>query len=171
MAISYAGSLTLGQAIPGAAGAQLALDAAVGATLPDVQARVDGLLALSISPPPSLADLIASVTALLASLQGLLAAPLPDVTATAAALADLQVTLGQLTAALSLSLSLGSQLAAAGIHYYVFAGQAGQLGGELGSLLSGGLPGGAGASESVAGAILLANDGGAIAALRAVLRT
>lgn len=171
MTTSYVGSITLGQAIPMASTAVLELDASLGAALPDVQARVDGLLALSISPPPSLADLIASVQAMLAALQALLDAPLPDVSATAAALAELQATLGSLTASLAFSASFGSLLGTAGIHYYVFAGAANELGGELGSMLSGGLPGGAGGTEHIAGAILLANDGGAITALQTVLRT
>lgn len=168
MSISYIGSLTLGQAIPMASTAVLELDASVGLALPDVQARVDGLLALSIAPPPSLADLITSVQAMLLALQALLAAPLPDVSATAAALADLQATLGSLTASLAFSASLGSLLGTAGIHYYVFAGAANELAAELGSLLSGGLPGGAGGAEHIAGAILLANDGGAVSAIQSV---
>jgi hypothetical protein len=154
-----------------AADAAIELDASIGVALPDVQARVTGLLALSISPPPSLAALIASAQALLAALQALLAAPLPDVSATAAALADLQATLGQLNASLAFSVNFGTLLGTAGIHYYVFAGRADALGGELGSLLSGGLPGGAGGAEHIAGAVLLANDGGAITALQTVLRS
>lgn len=171
MTVEYAGALTLGQAIPMANTANVTLAAAANASLPDVQARVDGLLALSITPPPSLASLIASVQATLDALGALVAAPLPDVTATAAALADLQATLGQLSAALSFSVSFGSLLGTAGIHYYVFAGRADALGGEMSAQLSAGLPGGAGPSEHIAGAILLANDAGAISALQTVLRT
>lgn len=171
MTITYAGSITLGEAIPMAQDATVELDASVGALLPDVQARVDGLLALSIAPPPSLADLIASAQALLAALQALLAAPLPDVSATAAALADLQATLGSLNASLAFSVSLGSLLSQAGIHYFVYAGAAGDVGGELAGVLSAGLPGGAGPSEQCAGVILLASDGGAISALQTVMRS
>lgn len=171
MPLTYAGSLTLGQAIPLALDAQAQLDTSVGLALPDVQARVDGLLALSVADPPSLDDLIASAQALLAALQALLVAPLPDVAATAAALAELQTTLGSLSASLAFSASLGNLLGTAGIHYYVYAGPANAVGGELASLLSGGLPGGAGATEQIAGAILLANDAGAITALQTVLRS
>ncbi len=171
MALTYAGSLTLGQAIPIALQAQAQLASAVNAALPDVQARVDGLLAVSIQPPPSLSDLIASANALVASLSSLLAAPLPDVGATADALASLQATLGQLSASLAFSVSLGSLLSSAGIHYYVYTGRADQVGSELGGYLSGGLPGGSGPAENIAGAVLLANDGGAIEALRTVLRS
>lgn len=171
MTLSYSGSLTLGQAIPLALSAQAQLDASVGSAVSDVQARVDGLLALSLQPPPSLADLIASATAVLSALQTLVAAPLPDISATVAALAELQATLGQLQASLAFSASFGSLLSTAGIHYYVYAGAASALGGELSAFLSGGLPGGGGPSEQIAGTILLANDGGAIEALQAVMRT
>ena len=171
MTMSYMGSLTLGQAIPMAATAALELDTSIGLVLPDVQARVTGLLALSIAPAPSLQALIDSATAMLAALNALLVAPLPDADATAAALLELQTTLGALTASLGFSASLGSLLGTAGVHYYVYAGAANELSGQLGSLLSGGLPGGAGGSEHIAGAILLANDGGAISALQTVLAT
>ena len=171
MPVDYVGGITLGQAIPMADLANVQLAGAVNASLPDIQARIDGLLAVSVAPPPSLADLIASAQALLAALQALLAAPLPDVAATAAALGELQASLGQLSAALAFSADFGSLLSQAGIHYYLFAGQASELGTGIGSALSAGLPGGAGPSEHIAGAILLANDGGAINALRAVLRS
>lgn len=141
------------------------------AALPDVQARVDGLLALSIAPPPSLPSLIAGVQATLAALQTLISVPMVDVAATAAALADLQASLGQLTASLAFSTSFGGLLGTAGIYYYLFAGQAGALSGELGAQLSAGLPGGGGPTEEIAGAVLLARDAASIAALQTVLRS
>jgi len=171
MTLTYAGSLTLGQAVPMALSAQLALGDAVGLALPDIQARISGLLALSVQPPPSLADLIAGVTATLAALNQLLAAPLPDAGATTAALVDLQAQAAQLAGGLAFSLGLGQLLGAAGVHYYLFAGQAGQLGAELGALLVGGLPGGAGPNEMIAGSVLLANDGATIDALHSVLKS
>jgi hypothetical protein len=170
MTLSYGGSLTLGQCIPLALQANAELDASIAVSLPDVQARVTGLLSVSIQPPPSLPQLIADVTSLLASLQGLLAAPLPDVAATAAALAELQATLAQLTASLGFANGFGALLAQAGIYYYVYAGRADQLGPEVTSALAAGLPSGA-PGEQIAGALLLARDAGAISALRAVLRS
>ncbi len=171
MTATYEGSLTLGQCIPAALDASAQLDASVNVTLADVQARVTALLELSVRPPPGLTDLIASAQAMLAALQALAANPLPDVSATAAALAELQATLAQLQASLAFSANLGVLLGTPGIHYFVYAGRADAFGSELGSLLSAGLPGGAGGAENVAGVVLLANDGGAISALQAVLRT
>lgn len=171
MTVTYAGSLTLGQVVPGALGAQVALGSAVGVAMPDIQARISGLLALSLQPAPSLADLVAGVTATLSALQQMLTVPVPDAGATAAALADLQVMAAQLSAGLALSTSLGSLLASPGVHYYLYAGRAGDMSSELGAQLGAGLPGGSGPTEQIAGSILLANDGATIEALRTVLRS
>lgn len=170
MSTEYKGSLTLGQILPLPTSAQLALDATLGDTVPDVQARIAGLLEITVRPPPALADLIAAAQNLLSALQALLAAPLPDVAATATALADLQLTLQGLNVRVALSLQLGDFLSSAGVHYYVFNGKASQVGPELAALLSTGLPGGT-LDQSVAGCFLLASDGGAITALRAVLKS
>lgn len=171
MTVAYGGSITLGQAIPAALSAAGELNASLGVTMPDLQARIDGLLALSISPPPNLAALVSAATSLLAALNLMLAAPIPDMTVVASLLADLQATMGDLTASLSFAATLQANLGTAGIHYYTFAGRAGDFGPQMQAQLSAGLPGGAGPSESIAGAVLLASDGGAIAALQAVLAT
>lgn len=170
MSVDYRGSITLGQAIPMATAASVALAATSNSMLPDVQARVGGLLQLSIQPPPSLPALISSAQALLAALQGLIANPIPDVAATAAALADLQATLGQLQAGLALAINLGNLLGVPGIHYYVYEGPTNVFAAEMGALLSSGLPGGGAPADTMAGAVLLARDGGAINALRLVLQ-
>lgn len=166
MTVSYQGSLSLGQVVPMALTAQATLDASLNAVLPDLKARIAGLLELSVRPPPALADLIAAARDTIAALQALVADPLPDVSAIAQALADLQASLGQIEAGLAFSLQLGGMLSTPGIYYYAYAGQAGALGGELSATLSAGLPGGGGPNEQVAGVILLARDGGAISALQ-----
>lgn len=172
MTVTYGGSITLGQAIPLAQVAQVTIASLVNASLPDVQARITGLLALQASPPPSLLALIAGVQATLAALQQMLAVPVPDVTATAAALAELQASLGSLSAGLAFANNMGSLLGSAGVAYFVAAGRAGDIGAELGSHLSAGLPGsGAGPDQQIAGAMLLASDGATIAALQQVLRS
>ena len=170
MTVSYGGSITLGQAIPTALSAAGALTASLTPPVADAQARLAGMVALSVSPPPSLAELIAAVQALLAALQALLSAPLPDVDAQAAAIAELQASLTAMQLALDLGLDLTATLGSPGIHYYTFAGAAQDLGSDMSSELSSGLPGGGGPSEQIAGAILLARDAGAIAALQAVMK-
>jgi hypothetical protein len=169
MTTTFEGRLTLGECIPAAAAAQVNLGAVLASSMPDVEARIGGLLAIQARPPPALADLIAAVQQLLAALQALAAAPFPDLAATAAALADLQATLGQLQAFLALNVELGALLGTAGIYYYLFAGRATEVGPELASLLAVGLPG-VPIDQRIAGAVLLAADGGAIAALQAVLK-
>lgn len=166
MTVSYQGSISLGQCLPLALAASAQVSAATSVAQSDIQARITGLLALSIQPPPSLADLIRNATATLAALQSMLAAPLPDVGATMAALAELQASLAGLTGALAFAANLANLLGTAGIRFYACAGTAGELGAELNVSVGGGLPGGGGPNESIAGFLLLANEPGAIAALR-----
>lgn len=168
MTVTYEGALTLGQCLPQALLANAQLATCVGLALPDVQARVTGLLALSIQPPVALLDLIAGVQATLLALQNLVAAPLPDVTATAQALVDLNLFLGQLNASLAFQAQFGLVLGAAGIRLFAYAGPANQFAPEMNAQISAGLPGGGGPFENVAGVVLLANDPIAISALRAI---
>lgn len=171
MAVTYSGSLTLGQCVPGAQSAQVALTGAVGVAMPDIQARISGLLALQGAPTPSLPQLIAGAQATLAALQQMLSVPLPDIGAVNVALADLQAIATSLNASLSFANGLGGLLGTAGVAYFVAAGRAGDIGAELAAHLSAGLPGsGAGPDQQIAGAILLASDAGAIAAIQQVLR-
>lgn len=172
MTVSYAGSLTLGQCCPLAVSASVALGSAAGTAMPDIQARLAGLLTLSVQPPPSIPQLIAGLQQTLFALQGMLVVPpLPDLPAFGAAIAELQAAMLPLKAALALQGSLTSVLGSPGIRFYSYAGEAGDLGPELAGTLSGGLPGGGGPNETVAGVILLANDAGAISALRKLFRS
>lgn len=176
MTTTYEGSITLGAAVPGAASAAAGLTTSANASIGEVQAKVTGLTALSasitLSPPDPLA-LIAQAQALIAALSvpiPALPAP-PQLVAIASTIAELSITLASLQASLDLAASLTTQLGTPGIHYYLFAGRADAAGGELSAHLSAGLPGGNGPSESIAGAILLASDAGAINALRSLLRS
>lgn len=168
MTLSYQGSLSLGQCLPLALTMNAQLGTSIGAARDDIQARITGLLALQLQPPPSLPQLIAGAQQTLLALQGMLANPLPDLGATAAALAELQASLAGLVGSIAFQASFANTLSSAGIRFYAYAGQADELAGELDGALVGGLPGGAGPAESVAGFLLLANEPGAIAALRAV---
>jgi len=166
MPLDYRGHVTLGECVPLALRANAELGAAVSASQPDLQARVNGLLSISVRPPPSLADLIASVQALLAALQELAAAPLPDVDANAAALAELQAQLGALQVSLQFSLDFGALLGTPGVHYYAYLGRADGFGAALGAHVGSGLS--VPPSAQIAAAALLASDGGATTALRAL---
>jgi len=166
MALSYRGSVTLGACVPLAAQAQAQLSAAVGASLPDGQARCDGLVALSTQPPPALDDLLAALQALIAAIQALLANPLPDVSANAAAQAELLAQLGALTASLTFSADLAALLGTPGVHLYFYQGRADGMGNELQAHLGAGLA--VPSSAEILSAALVASDGGAINALRAM---
>lgn len=167
MTTSYKGEFTLGQILPLPATVQADYAATLGVMLPDLNARIAGLLEVTLRPPPALADLIASAENLLSALQALLAAPLPDVSASLSLLADLQAELGQINGRLALNVGFGDFLSAAGVHFYLFQGKAPEVGPELSSMLSAGLPGGA-FDANCLGLFLLASDGGARAAMQGI---
>lgn len=169
MTVTYQGQISLGQAVPLALQSGTLLTTTLGAQLPDIAPRLDGLLALQAAPPPSLLDLVASVQNALAALQNLVAAPLPDVGATTDAIDDLQARMADLQAGIAFGDLLLGLLGTAGIYAYLFEGRSSELGQQMSAELSAGLPGGGGPGETIAGTILLARDGGAIEALRTVL--
>jgi hypothetical protein len=177
MTVEYGGSLTLGQCIPMALAAQAQLDVAIGVSLPSLQAKLAGALAAQLNlttNPPTLAANLSAALALVASIQASIVAGLPSVdfqlTALAAIIADIELQIGSLTASASFSLNFLALLGSPGVRYYLYEGRADQLGSGMTAELSAGLPGGAGPSETIAGVILTANDGGTIEALRTVLR-
>lgn len=170
MTVQYEGSLTLGEAIPMAVQAQLALNQTANAIIPDVQARIDGLLSVTAMPPPNLADLIVGAQASLAALQAMVAVPVPDAAAVADMLVEMQAQLAELSAGLSFATSFGELLHVPGVHYYLYAGRCDALGVEMHKELYKGLPGTVDPRERIAGAVMLASDETTIAAMKKVLK-
>lgn len=172
MSLDYRGNLTLGACIPTALELQGHLTLSINLMLPELRGRLEGLIALSIRPPPALGELIASlqqtiasIEQLIASLQALLANPLPDINLTLQLIIELNIFLGKLTASLSFGLNIGLLLATPGVHFYTYAGRADGAGAEFSAALGGGLPGGS-PGEHVAGVFLVASDGGATSAMQ-----
>jgi len=166
MSVTYAGSFTLGELLPLPLLSQTRLAATAALSLTDAQARLSAALAASVAPPPALGELIASLQQMIRSLQDLLANPLPAVSISA--VADLQALVGDLQASANFAIELGQIFASPGVHYVLFAGKDSEVSGAIGSTLAG-LPGVA-AESTVAGVVLLASDGGTIAALRKLFR-
>lgn len=104
MSYSYLGSLTLGQCVPTALSAQGALDASIGVSLPEIQAKITGMLALQASltiTPPSIVASLEAALDMLVELQASLALTMPE----------LSVTLGlQITALFGTVTSIGLTL-------------------------------------------------------------
>jgi hypothetical protein len=167
MTTRYQGSLTLGAILPMPALSQTYLAASVGASLPDAEARLNGLIQASLQPPPGIADLLNAIQALIGSLESLLANPLPVVSVTA--IADLQALVDSLNVNAAFAADFGVLLGTPGLHYYLFEGKAADVGPDLGTILSTGLPG-VGLDQELAGVVLLAADGGAVTALQTVFK-
>jgi hypothetical protein len=128
------GGKSLLAALPLTAQAVGAVNAAAGASLADLQARLAGAVALQAGvalSPPSLTDLIAALQALIEQILALLAQPasppiVVNVSAMAAVAAELQAAIGLLQAQLALAASISGTLGA-GIHLYRYDGPASGL--------------------------------------------
>ncbi len=169
MTVTYLGSLTTGAAIPGAAALAAAGTAGINLALPDIEARLAGLLSFTPTPIDLTANL-AVAQQVVASLQLSLSLGItpPDISAqlaiVAALVADLTASVVSVNA--QLAIIAGFDLGAAGIHAYTYAGQANQLGSEFSTELSGGFP--SGAPTDATNAVLLATT---IPATWSVLQT
>jgi hypothetical protein len=162
MGLNHAGTLSLGACVPGA-------NAAIVAALPDMQARLTGLLAaqaqLTITPPAFTATLAAAVQ-LVAGLTA--SGVLPSV--------GLQLTLiGDLIAALQVSVdalvALQVALGSAGIDAWTYSGRADGLGPALAAATVSGLPAGGGPGASAYGVVLATTAPAAQASMQIILVT
>lgn len=159
MTVEHVGSLTPGECLPLALQAQLRLNAALTIKLPEIQAKIAGLLAakdkLAVELPS--VDRALDIAAKLALSPPSLNLQL---TAIAALLAELQAELAQIQADLAFCANLGLIFGTPGVHLYVFEGQAEVFGPEMANALQT-LNG-----QRLVGAAMLASDSGAIGALR-----
>jgi hypothetical protein len=161
--LAYQGSMTLGGAMPLALAAEAQLGIAVNVSLPDIQAKIAGVLEaqvrLSITPP-SIATNLQIALDIVASLE--LAPPVIDVQVAllASLLAELQVQFAQLSVAAAFDMNLGT----AGIHVYTYSGDSASLSAAFATGLAGGLPGVV-PSQQVSGVFLAAATPSATAAL------
>lgn len=160
MALTYLGSLTLAAALPGAAAGFAASIEGIGLALPDIQARLDALLAFSPQPISFAAQLIVAQQ-IVASIQLAISIGLtvPDISAqiaiVASLVASLIATIGAINARLDIVISLTALLDAAGVFTYSYSGTADGLGPALTSELASGFPGGTGGSQ-LSNAVILA---------------
>lgn len=163
--MALVGTYSLGVLIPALLEGQIA----VGITAAQLEARLAGLIELSIRlgvNPPTL-DL-AAVGQLAASIEAAISVGLPSIdiqaSAVAAAILELQATLGTLNAFLAVSGILGTP----GIHVYKAIGTASEMASEFHGDLSGGFPDSV--PEAVGlGILLAASAPAARVALTAVL--
>lgn len=173
MTVSHLGSVTLGAAVPAALAAQGSIDLAVGVSLPEIQAKLAGLLAANLVPP-TLAASLTTALQVVAGIQAAITLGLPPIDFQAAAIAEvivlLQDQLALLQAQASFSIALGTTLGASGIHLCKYEGEVGQFGTQLQQECSDGFPGGSASDETLA-LILAGTTPEAIAALIAMFKT
>lgn len=173
MTVHHLGTLNLGEAAPTALAAQGALDATIGVALPDIQAKLAGLLSVNVLPP-TLAASLNTALQLVANIQAAIVVGVPPVDFQLAALADLigslQGQLAALQSQVAFSAALGVTLGAAGIHMYGYTGEAGSLGNEFQGQLSGGFPGGQPTDDTYA-VMLAATTPAARAALQGFFKS
>ncbi len=152
------GQMTMGSCLPSSVAAVAAIDASVGVSLPEAQAKLAGALAAA-------AQVTVTPVQVAALLEAAAAVALPGVAisidAFASVIAELQATIGALQAQLAVGAALSVQLGTSGIWLY-------HVQGDPVDIIPGGIPG---VSGSVEGVILLGADAGAIDAIRAVFRT
>lgn len=177
MTLVAKGSLTLGQCVPLALSASAEMAASVNQVLPEVSAKIAGLQALQaslVATPPSLSASLTAAENLVSALNVAISLGMPGVdfqlTAIAAQLAELNVTLGALNARLSLALQYQATLGSPGVFAYQYTGPVGSLGAEVQAELGGGIGGGP-PSLPVGAWLFIATDGGAINAARTVFMT
>lgn len=169
--ITELGELSLSAAVPLLAEFSVALSAANGVAIPQLEAQLTGLgnvLAAITLAPPALGATITAALATVASLQAVLAlgGGGPVVTlqlgTIAAQITLLTGSLGSLVASASLSIPSAS------VSVYVFDGASGDLGVELQSAVNGSLPGAGGHANAL---ILATASPSAWAALGTVFAT
>lgn len=165
---SLEGELTIGQAMPLLSAANASITASVGASLPELSAKLAGLVSLVAQmtlAPPSLTASIALTQTALASLQA--AASLPDLSVTliptlSAQIVALELTIGALELQLEFAASI--PLSTGGVLMYAYTGTADGIASAAASAFTGGLPDVADAAP-VGGVFLIATTPGAKEAL------
>lgn len=167
-AFSLEGELTIGQAMPLLSAANVSITGAVGASLPELQAKLAGLVSLVAQitlAPPSLEASIALTQSSLVALQAAVA--LPDLSATllptlVLQIAAIEASIGALELQLDFAASI--PLSTGGLQMYVYTGTADGIASAAVSQFNGGLPGVAD-EATVGGVFLIATTPGAAEAL------
>jgi hypothetical protein len=175
MSLSYLGEFTIGGALPGAQAAAVAGAAGINAALPDILARLAALQAFA-PMPVSFSAQLSLANQLVAGIGQSIALGIPEpsiaaqIAAVMALVAELIATVAGIRTQLSIVANFQVLLAAAGVHVFAYAGDAGGLGGELTGALALGLPGeGVGPGQHVDAFVLATSIGATSGALRGIL--
>lgn len=141
MSVTFLGSMTLGDALPGAVGAAAAGIAGINLALPDILARIAALQSFLPTPVDFTAQLVLAQQTL-QSVQATIALglPVPDISAqllaVQALIAALLAAVNAVNAQLDLITDFQAILGESGIYAYASDGTVANLGAELSSALS-----------------------------------
>jgi len=153
--LTYLGSVTTGDMIPGGKIAVLAGFDGITLAIPDLLGKIAALQAFAPTPVSFTAQrqlcnvMIQGINAAIA-----IGLPIPDIAAQIAAVTalvnSLLATLNTINANLNLINAFLSLLNEPGVHMYHFSGTTNNLGAEIAAATSGGFPGGAGTDATEA---------------------
>ncbi len=146
-------------------------DASLALVVPQLTAQLAGLVQLQASlviSPPTIAGSIALAQQLIASLQAAITLPGAslNITAIAAAIAQLSALLGSLQAQVAAVASLNVSLGTPGVWAYSYEGTPALFGPDFAAEIGGGLPDSLDPNLPVYAVVFVASDAGAIEAMR-----
>lgn len=148
MTVSYVGSLSLAAALPAPTAVAEAGAAGIGLALPDIQQRIDALLAFQPAPV-DFAQSLALAQSIVVSIEsaihlGIVPPTMASQIAQVSALvAQLLANVESINAHLAIIVEFQGLLTAAGVHTYAFDGAVNAFGSEFGAVFAGGVGGGA----------------------------
>jgi hypothetical protein len=176
MSVNQVGQLSIGGVVPIAIAAQATADASLGLVIPQITAQIAGLIALITQlgiSPPSIEGSIALLTQAIGSLQAAVTLPgaSANITAIAAALAQLEATLLSLNAQVTASAALAVTLGTPGVWVYSYDGTPRAFGPNFSGAIGGGLPDSLDPDLPINGLVLLTSDGGTWQAMKTCFRT
>lgn len=142
MSAEYRGSLTLGAAFPGALTTGAKLNGAVNASLPELQAKLQGAVlaqARLTATPPSLTGNLEIARAIVAGVQAAIEVGAPGVDLQLSILekliASIQLQISDLEASASFAGSLTALFGTGGVHVFTAVGNANRSGTDLQSAI------------------------------------
>lgn len=180
--VSYLGTLSVGGCLPIVVAAQAQLSIAIGKALPELKARIEGLLrvafALSVTPPSiELVAKLQGALKLIGQIQAGIAAgvnlggiSLPN-GVLLALLAELELSLAALNLGLDFVAELDAILGSAGVSLYTYSGRADGFGPAFSAEFASGVPSGGDGSTSANAIVLATTVPAAWASMKVAFRT
>ncbi len=166
----------MGAALPGLSIGLAAGFDGINLALPDIQARLDALLAFHVTPFSFSASLQLAVD-IVANIQAAISIGLPSISIDAQLalvlelIGQLKITIGLIRFQLSIILDLQGLLVNAGAHLWHYSGAASALGADMTATLAAGVPGGSGGAANIDALIMATELPVTWSAIASILKT